>query len=68
MITADLQVAAADYDRQVSEVVAADEDVAAYVHRLEETSDHESAEPLEVQSGDALAAELERFLREQHDD
>ena len=61
--TDDLEQRALDYERQVSEVVATDDDVAAYVRRLEESADAD--DPLELQSGDALAAELERFLREQ---
>ena len=61
--TADLEQRALDYERQVSEVVATDDDVAAYVRRLEQSADAD--DPLELQSGDALAAELERFLREQ---
>src|SRR5215210_1253056 len=60
--TADLEQRTLDYERQVSEVVATDEDVAAYVRRLEQSADAD--DPLELQSGDALAAELERFLRE----
>ena len=63
--TDDLRLAAADYDRQVSEVVAADDDVAAYVHRLEASADDEDVAEMEVVSGDALADELERYLREQ---
>ncbi len=35
----DLAIAAADYERQVSEVVASDDDVVAYVHRLESSTD-----------------------------
>ena len=61
--TDDLEQRALDYERQVSEVVATDDDVAAYVRRLEESADAD--DPLEFQSGDVLAAELERFLREQ---
>jgi proteasome assembly chaperone (PAC2) family protein len=68
VVTTDLELKASDYERQVTEVVATDEDVAAYVRRLEETTDDDDAAPLEAQSGDALAAELERFLREQHDE
>jgi len=56
----DLQVAASSYERQVSELVAIDEDLSAYVARLEE-SDHGEAE---IPSRDTLAAEVERFLRE----
>jgi proteasome assembly chaperone (PAC2) family protein len=62
VVTADLAQLAADYERQVSEVVAADEDVSAYVARLEENADSEG---LEMTSGEDLAAELQRFLREQ---
>src|SRR5437868_11285057 len=39
LFTADLQVMAADYERQVSEVVDSDDDVAAYVRRLEDHAD-----------------------------
>ena len=68
IITADLHVAAADYERQVSEVVAADDDVSAYVRRLETAADEEDVADMEAVSGDALAAELERYLREQRGD
>ena len=62
----DLAVAAADYERQVDEVVAADDDVVAYVRRLESSTDDDDAvADLETVSGDALVAELERYLREQ---
>ena len=51
----------------MSEVVAADEDIAGYVHQLERRA--EGAEPEvsleDLPSGDALAEELEKFLREQ---
>ena len=67
--TADLELAVADYERQVSEVVAADDDVIAYVHRLELSADDDDDVPdLEIVSGDALADELEQYLREQGDD
>ncbi|HEX2046141.1 MAG TPA: PAC2 family protein [Acidimicrobiales bacterium] len=66
--TEDLRVAAADYERQVSEVVAADDDIAAYVRRLEASADEEDVADMETVSGDALVAELERYLREQQGD
>lgn len=69
LFTADLQVMAADYERQVSEVVDSDDDVSAYVRRLEDHADDpEESGSLELMSGDALADELERFLREQTED
>lgn len=64
----DLAIAAADYERQVSEVVAADDDVVAYVHRLESSTDDDAVADMETVSGDALVAELERYLREQRGD
>src|SRR5438874_11904463 len=68
LTTTDLEILAASYERQVTEVVASDEDVSAYVQQLEERGDEddELAEA-DLPSGDALAAELERFLREQGD-
>lgn len=65
--TGDLETAAADYERQVNEVVAGDDDVVAYVQRLESHADDE-VPGMEMVSGDTLAAELERYLREQRDD
>ncbi|MDP8975968.1 MAG: PAC2 family protein, partial [Actinomycetota bacterium] len=67
--TAELEVAAAAYERQVSEVVSEDEDVAAYVRRLEdldvnEEADGEGDHSEKLPSTDALADEVERFLRD----
>jgi proteasome assembly chaperone (PAC2) family protein len=61
--TAELDEAADAYAQQVSEAVAADEETAAYVQELERRVDELATEDLP--SGDALAAELTRFLREQ---
>ena len=63
--TTDLEIASASYERQVSEVVEADDDVASYVQRLEDSPDEDDEE---LPTGDALAAELERFLREERGD
>jgi proteasome assembly chaperone (PAC2) family protein len=60
--TSELDDAADTYAQQVSEAVAADEETAAYVQDLERRVDELSAE--DIPSGDALAAELTRFLRE----
>jgi proteasome assembly chaperone (PAC2) family protein len=70
--TTDLDIAAAAYERQVSEAVDADDDAAAYVRSLEVSDDDSDDEDdddldegrLEVFGGEALAAEVERFLRE----
>lgn len=65
----ELRAAAIDYEREVSERIADDEDAAAYVAQLEETSDSDWPEPggpegLRLDSIDELAGEVERFLRE----
>jgi hypothetical protein len=59
----DLQIASSAYERQVTELVEADDEASAYVAQLEQADDEEE----EMPSGDALAAEVERFLRD-HDD
>ncbi len=59
-----LEAAAADWERQVTMAASDDPQVLTYVRRLEEQ--HDAEEPLP--SGDDLAAELERFLREHRDD
>ena len=62
--TAELDEAAASYSQQVSEAVSTDEETSAYVHDLERRVD-ELADEEDLPSGDAIAAELTRFLREQ---
>jgi proteasome assembly chaperone (PAC2) family protein len=59
----DLEEASQAYAEQVSEAVAADSDTAAYVEELEQRAD-EIEEEANIPSGDALAAELSRYLRE----
>ncbi len=54
---------AMSYERQVSEAVASDEETEAYVRELERRTDQLEAEA-DLPSGDTLAAELTRFLRE----
>jgi predicted ATP-grasp superfamily ATP-dependent carboligase len=61
--TEELDEAAERYNEQVSEAVAADEETAAYVAELEQRADVLEDEE-NLPSGDTLAAELTRFLRE----
>src|SRR3954467_11968603 len=61
--TDDLETAADEYAEQVTEAVSTDADTAAYVEELERRVDMLSAED-DLPSGDTLAAELTRFLRE----
>ncbi len=59
----ELERASEAYEQQVSEAVAQDEETEAYVAELERRRDA-LGEELDVPSGDALAAELTRFLRD----
>jgi proteasome assembly chaperone (PAC2) family protein len=59
----DLRRAAEAYELQVSAAVAQDEETEAYVQELEARRDTLGDE-LDVPSGDTLAAELTRFLKE----
>ena len=64
---AELEQAAEEYSDQVTEAVASDAETAAYVEELERRVDlMEAAEDLP--SGESLAAELTRFLREREED
>ena len=63
----ELAEAARNYEEQVSEAVASDEETAAYVDELERRSD-QLDDATELPSGDALAAELTRFLRERDEE
>jgi predicted ATP-grasp superfamily ATP-dependent carboligase len=66
----ELEHAAADYERQVSLAVQSDPDVQAFVERLERAADEEEPElrPQDLPSGDVLAREFQRFLRQRGPD
>jgi proteasome assembly chaperone (PAC2) family protein len=64
----ELEEAAQSYEEQVSEAVASDEETAAYVEELERRADSLEEASTDLPSGDALAAELTRFLREREED
>ncbi|HZL48945.1 MAG TPA: PAC2 family protein [Solirubrobacteraceae bacterium] len=66
----DLEVAAGDYERQVGLAVQSDPDIQAFVERLEQAAESEEAEiaPEDVPSGDILAREFQRFLRQRGPD
>jgi proteasome assembly chaperone (PAC2) family protein len=65
-----LEEAAVDYERQVSRAVQSDPDVQAFVERLEEAAgDEGDGEDLgNIPSGDALARDFQRFLRQRGPD
>ena len=60
--TNDLEIAAASYERQVSELVAEDEETADYVRSLEDSHDRDLDQP-----GRSLVEEVERYLRDRPD-
>ena len=59
--TAELEKASDEYAEQVSQAVASDAETAAYVEELEQRSDDLAATDI---SGETIAAELTRFLRD----
>ena len=62
----ELESAAADYERQVGMAVQSDPDIQAFVERLERAaeSEQETMSPEDLPSGDILAREFQRFLRQ----
>jgi predicted ATP-grasp superfamily ATP-dependent carboligase len=61
----ELETSAADYERQVGMAVRSDPDIQAFVERLEQAADSEElVAPEDVPSGDMLASEFQRFLRQ----
>lgn len=63
----ELETASDDYERQVSLAVQSDPDVQEFVERLERAAEQEADEidPAQLPSGDLLAREFQRFLRQQ---
>jgi predicted ATP-grasp superfamily ATP-dependent carboligase len=61
----ELESASADYERQVGLAVQSDPDIQAFVERLEQAAENEDGvAPEDVPSGDAIAREFQRFLRQ----
>jgi predicted ATP-grasp superfamily ATP-dependent carboligase len=62
----ELETAASDYERQVSAAVNSDPEVQAFVERLERAAAEDEPElrPQDLPSGDVLAREFQRFLRQ----
>jgi proteasome assembly chaperone (PAC2) family protein len=63
----DLENATNDYERQVSRAVQSDPEVQAFVERLEEAAGQDTTAlgPTDLPSGDTIASEFQRFLRQQ---
>jgi proteasome assembly chaperone (PAC2) family protein len=65
----ELEGAAAEYDRQVNLAVQSDPDVQAFVERLEQAAGEAGDEQTgPLPSGDSIARDLQRFLRQRGDD
>jgi hypothetical protein len=62
--TTDLEIAAAAYERQVTELVEEDDETSDYVTQLEERHD---ADEQDGTAGRSLVEEVERFLRDRPD-
>jgi predicted ATP-grasp superfamily ATP-dependent carboligase len=61
----ELESTAADYERQVGLAVQSDPEIQAFVERLEQAAESEDEELSDdVPSGDAIAREFQRFLRQ----
>lgn len=61
----ELESTAADYERQVGMAVRSDPDIQAFVERLEQAADSEEQDSSDdLPSGDILASEFQRFLRQ----
>ena len=63
---AELETASAAYVRQVGDAVSGDAETLQYIEELEQRTD--SYDTDDLPSGDALAAELSRFLRDRESD
>ena len=63
---AELEGSASEYERQVNLAVQSDPDVQAFVERLEQAADDDQPtfDPGDVPSGDTIAREFQRFLRQ----
>jgi predicted ATP-grasp superfamily ATP-dependent carboligase len=59
-----LETAAADYERQVNLAVQSDPDIQAFVERLEQASSEGGGAEEQLPSGEVIARDLQRFLRQ----
>ena len=64
----DLEDATVDYERQVNVAVQSDPEVQAFVERLEQAATDEDDDAGPLPSGESIARDLQRFLRQRGDD
>jgi len=60
----EIEAAATDYERQVGLAVQSDPEIQAFVERLEQAAGEAEGAVAEVPSGDVIAREFQRFLRQ----
>jgi proteasome assembly chaperone (PAC2) family protein len=60
----DLESAATEYERQVNAAIQHDPDIQAFVEKLEAAAGDEESDPDDLPSGDSIARDLQRFLRQ----
>lgn len=65
---AELEASADRFREQVSAAVSQDEEISGYVRTLEENADAEDDDASPIPSGDAIAKEIQRYLRQQDND
>ena len=65
----ELEEAAAEYERRVNVAVQSDPEVQAFVERLEQVTGEDAVdESAPLPSGDTIARDLQRFLRQRGED
>src|SRR5581483_4911891 len=64
----ELENATSDYERQVNLAVQSDPEVQAFVERLEQAASGEQEDEPSIPSGDSIARDLQRFLRQRGGD
>jgi proteasome assembly chaperone (PAC2) family protein len=64
----DLESAATEYERQVNAAIQHDPDIQAFVEKLEAAAGDEESDPDDLPSGDSIARDLQRFLRQRGDE
>jgi proteasome assembly chaperone (PAC2) family protein len=64
----DLEGAATDYERQVNAAIQHDPDIQAFVEKLEAAVGDEEESGFDLPSGDSIARDLQRFLRQRGED
>jgi proteasome assembly chaperone (PAC2) family protein len=66
VVTTELEIASASYERQVTELVSDDTETIEYVEHLEHRFDNHEEDPF-AEDEESLVDEVERFLRDQRD-